>query len=328
MNAFMYDISVIVPTYNTSQYLYKCIDSLINQTIKSIEIIIVDDASSEKLDKVQKCYSEYPHIRFIKCKKHLGPGGARNKGLEVAHGKYIAFCDSDDWVDLNLYETAFNAMEKYNSDIGNFSVQRMYDYPTNIPYYICSYNQHYSLSSDIAFKILLQQYDMGIAIPFYCTNKIFRKEFLDNISASFEENIYFQGKLFTIYTFLYAKKIICIPNVYYKHYRRKNSVIQSFEEKHINDFKHSMMITKQYLQTAGKYETYKFQYYKLCEKSLDVVIKQIFEFVANDDEKKLYIKKSIQAMQELVTLEDYFEYADAEEIRKHIQPYINDTTLK
>lgn len=328
MNTFKYNISVIVPTYNTSQYLYKCIDALVNQTMELIEIIIVDDASNEKLDEIQKYYSEYPCIKFLKCEKHLGPGGARNKGLEVACGKYITFCDSDDWVDLNLYETAYNAMEKYNSDIGIFSVQRVYDHPTNMPYYICNYNQHYSLNSDIAFKILLQQYDMGLTIPFYCTNKIFRKEFLDSISANFEENIYFQGKLFTIYTFLYARKIICIPNVYYKHYRRKNSVIQSFEEKHIDDFKKSMLITKQYLQKAGKYETFKFQYYKLCEKSLDVVIKQIFEFVVNDDEKKIYIKKSIQAMQELVTLEDYFEYANAEEIRNHIQPYIDDTTLK
>lgn len=328
MNTFEYDISIIIPTYNTSKYLPKCIDSLINQTMASIEIIVVDDASEEELDGIEKEYSKYSYIKFFRNKKHLGPGGARNTGLKNANGKYIAFCDSDDWVELNLYETVFNAMEKYNSDIGIFSVQRVYDYPTNKPYYVCNYKQYYSLNPDTAFKILLQQYDMGLSIPFYCTNKIFRKKFLDDISASFEENIYFQGKLFTIYTFLYAKNIICIPNVCYKHYRRKNSIIQSFNEKHINDFKQSMLITRQYLNKANKYDSFRFQYYRLCEKSLDVVIKQIFEFIYDDNMKKYYIKKALLAMHELVTLEEYFEYANAEEIRRHIQPYVDNTTLK
>lgn len=329
MNTFQYNISVIVPTYNTSKYLYKCIDSLLNQTIESIEIIVVDDASDEPFDEIENYYSQYSNIVFLKSKIHSGPGGARNKGLAIARGKYIAFCDSDDWVELNLYETVCNAMESYSSDIGIFSVERIYDQPLSVPFYLCNYNQHYILNSDIALKILLHQYNgMGLTIPFYCTNKVFRKNFLDNIHASFEENIYFQGKLFTIYTFLHAKKIICIPKVYYKHYRRKNSVIQSFESKHIEDFKQSMLITQRYLKQASKYESFKFSYYKLCEKSLDVVIRQIFEFVNDDDTKKEYIKKALQAMQELVTIDDYFEYADAEEIRRHIQPYINDTTLK
>lgn len=328
MSKIEYSISVIVPTYNTVKYLYKCIDSLINQTITSIEIIIVDDVSSESLEEIQAYYSKYSYIKFLKNEKHSGAGGARNKGLKAAHGKYIAFCDSDDWVDLNLYEKVYNAMECYGSDIGIFSVKREYDNPTDIPYYVCKYNQYYSLRPDTAFKILLQQYDMGIIIPFYCTNKVYRKEFLDAISASFEENISYQGKLFSIYTFLYATKVICIPDVCYRHYRRKNSTIQSFREKNIDDFKKSMLITKSYLESVDKYEIYKFQYYKLCEKSLDLVIKQIFEFINDDNNKKTYLKKAILAMQELVSLEDYFEYANADEIRKHIQPYINDTTLK
>ncbi|MBD5462009.1 MAG: glycosyltransferase family 2 protein [Lachnospiraceae bacterium] len=328
MSNFEYNISVIVPTYNTANYLYRCIDSLINQTIKSIEIIIVDDASTETLDEVQAYYSQYLNIKFLKNEERLGAGGARNKGLQTAQGKYISFCDSDDWVDLNLYEKAYNAMEHSGSDIGVFSIKREYDSPIDMPYYPCKYNQFYSLIPDTAFKILLQQYDMGITIPFYCTNKIFRREFLNAISASFEENISYQGKLFSIYTFLYAKKIICIPDVCYRHYRRKNSTIQSFKEKHIDDFKKSMIITKVYLKNANKYDIYKFQYYKLCEKSLDLVIKQIFEFITDDDKKKIYLKKAILAMQELVSLEDYFEYANADEIRKHIQPYISDTTLK
>lgn len=323
-----YDISVIVPAYNTSKYITKCIDSLLNQTIESIEIIIVDDCSEESFDEIKEIYFNNDNITFLRNEKRIGPGGSRNRGLEIATGKYIAFCDSDDWVELNLYSTVINAMEKYNSDIGVFPVQRIYDSPTTTPYYICNYDQYYSLSSDVAIKILLQQYDLGISIPFYCTNKVFKKVFLDSISASFKEEIYFQGKLFTIFTFLYAKKIICVPHVSYKHYRRRNSIIQSFEVKHINDFKQSMIYTKEYLEQAKQYEKFKYQYFKLCEKSLDLVIKQIFEFVESEELKKEYIKRALKAMSELISIEEYFEYANAEEIRKHIQPHISSTELK
>ena len=90
MSNFEYNISVIVPTYNTVNYLYRCIDSLINQTIKSIEIIIIDDASTESLDEVQAYYSQYLNIKFLKNEERLGAGGARNKGLQTAQGKYIS----------------------------------------------------------------------------------------------------------------------------------------------------------------------------------------------------------------------------------------------
>lgn len=323
-----YDITIIVPTYNTSNYIEKCIDSLLNQTINSVEIIIIDDNSEEDYSAVKEKYSVYDNIVFLRNENRLGPGGARNRGLEIAHGKYIAFCDSDDWVELDLYKTVIDVMEKHNSEIGVFPVQRVYDIPMSTPYYLCNYKQVYCLTADVAIKIMLQQYDLGISIPFYCTNKVFRKSFLDSISATFENEIYYQGKLFTIYTFLYAQKIVCVPNVCYKHYRRKNSIIQSFEVKHINDFKQSMLYIKEYLQLAQKYELYKYQYFKLCEKSLDLVIRQIFEFVEDENQKKEYIKSALSKMSELISIDEYFEYTNAEEIRKHIQPHITNTELK
>lgn len=327
MNDFKYQISIIVPFYNTTKYIRKCIDSLLYQTLSSIEIIVVDDCSSENTDEIYTQYSSYENIIFLKNEKQLGPGGARNKGIKEAHGKYIAFCDSDDWVELDTYETAINVMDMYNSEIGLISMQRIYDHPTSSPNYICHYDKIYQLNSDVALKILFDQYDMGISIPFHCTNKIYRRDFLNHIHAYFEEKIFFQGKLFTIYTFLQAKRIVCIPNAVYKHYRRMNSVIQSFDEKHINDFYQSMIILKDYLLQMNKYDIYRFNYYALCEKSLDIVVKEIFEFVNDENQKKLYLHKAIESMKSLVSIEEYFEYADAEKIRQHIQPHITNTAL-
>lgn len=322
-----YKISVIVPFYNTSKYLKKCLDSLLHQTISSIEIIVIDDFSTEKYEQIYYEYSSYNHISFFRNEQHLGPGGARNKGLEMAQGQYIAFCDSDDWVELDTYETVVDAMDKYNSDISLISMQRIYDQLYSKPNYICHYDNHYQLDSDMALRILFQQYDVGISIPYHCTNKIFRKKFLDQINAKFEEKIYFQGRLFTIYTFLRAKNILCIPKVSYKHYRRINSVIQSFDEKHIDDFYKSMIIVKDYLKCMNKFEIYRFHYYRLCERALDIIVKEIFEFVHDESAKKTYLRKAVNFMKSLVSIDEYFEYADAEEIRQHIQPYITNTKL-
>lgn len=325
MNTYNYKISVIIPVYNTVKYIKKCLDSLIYQTVSAIEVIIVDDASTENMDDVYAEFLNYPNVILVKNEKHTGPGGARNKGLEIANGEYIGFCDSDDWIELDALEKVTSAMDKYNCDIGIYSMERIYS--TESSFNICNYEKEHIFNSDMATRIFLQQYDVGINIPHHCTNKVFRKTFLDRINAKFEENIYFQGKLFCLYTFLKATSIICVPDVKYKHFKRANSIIQSFDEKHLSDFRQSMLIAKDYLIQTNMFESYKFYYYKFCEVSLDTIIKEIFEFVPSESQRKKYLRKAIDIMNSLISIQEYFEYADAETIRRHIQPYTESTTL-
>ena len=326
MDTYNYKVSVIVPIYNTGKYIKKCLDSLLYQTVSSIEIIIVDDASTESIDEVLTEYLSLLNVTLIKSEKHIGPGGARNKGLDVATGEYIAFCDSDDWLELTTLEKVVDAMDRHNCDIGIYSMERVYG--NEIPSFdICKYTKEHIFTSDMAIRIFLQQYDVGIGISHHCTNKVFRKKFLDDINAKFEENIYFQGKIFCLYTFLKANLIICVPDVNYKHFKRYNSVIQSFDEKHLNDFKKSMLIAKKYLIDSNRFETYRFYYYKFCEVSLDTVIKEIFEFVDSETQRKIYLRKAIDIIGSLISIQEYFEYADAETIRRHIQPFTESTIL-
>ena len=98
-------VSVIVPVYNAEDYIEKCLDSLINQSLKDIEIIVVDDGSTDDTYKVVSKYKE--KIKLIK-QKNGGVASARNKGLSVAEGEYIAFVDSDDWVELDMFSKLYN----------------------------------------------------------------------------------------------------------------------------------------------------------------------------------------------------------------------------
>ena len=114
-------ISIIVPCFNVSEYINRCLKSLVNQTIgiENIEIILVDDASTdntlELLESWEKEYSE--SIMVITYEENLRQGGARNVGLEYASGEYIGFVDADDWVEEDFYEEAYSIAKKGDYDV-------------------------------------------------------------------------------------------------------------------------------------------------------------------------------------------------------------------
>jgi len=111
-------VSVIIPVYNTEKYLEKCLDSLVNQTLRDMEIICVDDISTDRSYEILLKYQDkYPElIKVIKLEEKLRQGGARNRGLDIAKGKYIAFVDSDDYVDVTRYEKLYQLAEAKQVD--------------------------------------------------------------------------------------------------------------------------------------------------------------------------------------------------------------------
>lgn len=110
-------ISVIVPVYNVEKYLNRCIDSILNQTLKQIEIILVDDGSTDNSPIICDEYCErYENIKAIH-KENNRVAAARNDGIKIATGKYIALVDSDDWIDPNMLEEMYNKAEEFHTDI-------------------------------------------------------------------------------------------------------------------------------------------------------------------------------------------------------------------
>ena len=102
-------ISVIVPFYNVEPYIRNCVDSIINQTYKNLEIILADDGSTDNSGKICDEYALKDNRIKVLHLKNGGPGIARNAGLDVATGKYIGYVDSDDYIEPDMYETLYNA---------------------------------------------------------------------------------------------------------------------------------------------------------------------------------------------------------------------------
>lgn len=110
-------VSVIVPCYNVEEYLMRCMDSLLKQTLRDIEIILIDDGSPDEVPQMCDDYaSRYPNVKVVH-KQNAGLGFARNSGLEVATGEYIGFVDSDDYVDIDMFSYLFEEAKRSDADV-------------------------------------------------------------------------------------------------------------------------------------------------------------------------------------------------------------------
>ena len=223
----MSKLSVIVPVYNTHKYLAKCLDSLINQTLKEIEIICVDDGSTDSSLNILKEYSNKDgRIKVIE-QTHQKQGAARNNGIRHAEGEYIGFVDSDDWVDLGFFEKLYETAKKYNSDIAIAANVRI---GNGITKKRLNFNEE-KLVSDIQ-----ERFDICSLAKNPCpTNKIYKAELLKNHNIAWPEDCYCEDRLFVTKAVYYAQSVVCVPDVYYYYFRNPDSTVNSSERKHLKE---------------------------------------------------------------------------------------------
>lgn len=320
-------VSTIVPIHKYGDFFTKCLDFLAAQTLSEIEIIIVDDCSEDDIQTYISQYLEDDRFKYIRLNHQSGPGGARNKGIEIASGRYIAFCDSDDWFDLNYCKIACEMLDSTNADIAMCGQVREYDTPSKTSIYKCRYDTFYELSGAMAFQLMTYNYQSEIRVIPPCNNKIYRRTFLETNHFRFQENVYFQDTIFSVETILNCKKIICVPNILYHHYRRTGSIIQSFDQKHIEDFRNLGISIRQYLAKNNLYEKYMKNYYNLITHFYGIIIREIFQFIPDDTQRKKSMIQTFSVLEEIINKEEYINFLTAEQLRQHLLPDMDDTTL-
>jgi glycosyltransferase involved in cell wall biosynthesis len=221
-------ISLIVPVYDVSKYLRRCLDSLVQQTLVNIEIIIINDCSPDPLDS-QIC-DEYaltdPRVIYIEHKQNLRQGGARNTGLNIAQGEYIWFIDSDDFIDINACEFLYNLYKTINSDIIAFSATSHIDGSLvlrNKEYYY--YTRHLNiLDKELSGKNFISQaliYNSFYVPPWAY---IYKRSLLSNYR--FRENVIHEDNDLIPIVIYNAKSVYCIKYAPYYRLIRGNSVTQ------------------------------------------------------------------------------------------------------
>lgn len=225
-------VSVVVPVYNVEHYLTACLDSLTTQTLKNIEVIIVDDGSIDSSAKIAQSYADRFDNIYFYSKVNEGPGAARNFGLNHVKGKYVTFLDSDDALTVDACEKLFNAAERHQCDIvAGRSVWRRKDQADEaVEYYESWFNKNLNLNfrDDPAFAA-------SFVIP---TSKLFSTALIKENNLSFPY-IIGEDVPFSFYTFYYAANIRLIPDIVYLRTERNSysnlSVTQTYSSKTIID---------------------------------------------------------------------------------------------
>lgn len=139
-------ISVIIPVYKVEKYLNRCVDSVLNQTFRDLEVILVDDGSPDRCPQICDAYAKKDNRVRVIHKENGGLSDARNSGIDIATGQFLAFVDSDDWLRNDIYEFAMNLQRKYQADIVEFGIRRVVneleviDEDNNVPTntYVCT----------------------------------------------------------------------------------------------------------------------------------------------------------------------------------------------
>lgn len=252
-------ISVIIPVYNDEEYLHVCINSVINQTYSDLEIICVDDDSSDSsYDILQYFAKKDDRIKVLKNEHNKGLGYNRNRGMEVATGKYVSFLDSDDWISPDTFEVLIEKAEKENLDVliyksivfyedtQNFGFERYYDMEFMDKWESKVFN-HWDLDKTKLFSI-----------PVAAWNKLYLKSFLDENDIRFpNENLIHEDNPFYCKMITSAERISILNKYFHNRRRRSGSIMTWNNERLFDNISIVYMVLDVFLNEPKLYEYYK-----------------------------------------------------------------------
>lgn len=252
-------ISVIIPVYNVENYLHVCLNSVLKQTYGDFEVICVDDASTDSSLEILEYFTQKDsRIKILKNDSNMGPGVSRNRGLDVAQGKYVSFLDGDDWLSPNAFEILVEKAEADNFDVLIFKNIVYYDEPKDFGmelYYDMEYMDKFE-------NKVFNHFDLDKSKLFSISNavwnKFYLKSFLDDNDIRFPiENLIFEDNPFFYKVLTSAKRISLIDKYLHNRRRRPGSITTLNNERLFNYIDITFKVLDVFLEDEEVYEYYK-----------------------------------------------------------------------
>ena len=218
----MAKVSVIVPVYNVFEYIDKCLNTLVNQTLKDIEIIVVNDGTlDESQTIIDKYKKKYPKIIKSFIKENGGLSDARNYGIERANGEYIAFVDSDDYVALDMYEKLYNKAKEKDFDMVVCDVYSVFT------------DKEVPTSSNIKKDILNKKDIKKIYSNIYPTawNKLYKSEIIEKNKLRFKKGVWFEDCEFIYRLLPYLNSIGVVKDKLIYYVQREKSISKTYDKR-------------------------------------------------------------------------------------------------
>ena len=226
-------VSVIIPIYNAAQYLHKCLKSVISQTYKNLDIILIDDGSLDDSYDIAKEYQEKDSRIRLFTQTNIGLIATRKRGIELAEGEIVGFVDSDDWIEPIMYERLVQCMEENECDLVTSGIYRDYADGSRKEWYdLYPEGVYVNLESAIYPSMLhdFKKNEMGLK----CTlvNKLYRRQILQDIYGEIDTRVFYGEDALTIYPYcLRCKRIYNLNDSYFHYYIRNNSMCRAANEK-------------------------------------------------------------------------------------------------
>jgi len=287
-------ISIIIPVYNTERYLYRCLDSAVSQTLKDIEIIIIDDASTDASLEIIRCYAKKDkRIQVIAFPKNKGNGIGRNTALKKAKGVYVLFLDSDDWLEKNTAEFLYQKALVKHHEIVLFGYLQHFEESNKINAMLPSYNEE-----DANYYCSFLMHTKGFcSMPWAY---LYSRKLLMSNHVTFTEGIYFEDINFVAQALFSASKIGVVNKYPLYHYLvRKQSITGFLTKKKIEDLFTAHILLKEFLIEKGVFKSYEraylirflvnciecsfLGYFKMSKKGRDKELDEFMEEIRKSD---------------------------------------------
>lgn len=279
-------VSLIIPVYNVENYIEKCLSSVVNQTLQGIEIILVNDGSTDQsMDIVNIFENEHSNIRIIN-KENGGLSSARNSGLKIATGKYIAFLDSDDYIDETMLEKMYKRAVERDLDIVSCNLtkvdpdQEILGEEKNVLDYSHTYNKY-----DVISEYLLNN------IPAYAWNKMYRKSLFDKYKITYPEGKLYEDIPTTFELLFRSNRIGFIDESLYLYVQRADAItkVPSFKAGRdiistIDAIKSSLHLNELYYKYEEVFQNFSLRYLFLA----NVLFYKRYFLTKDEDELKSF----------------------------------------
>ena len=281
-------ISLIIPVFNVEKYLKQCLDSAINQTFTDIEIIVVNDGSTDNSKDIIEDYKKNDSRIILINQEHHGPGYARNTGLNIARGEYILFIDSDDWIKEETSQKLYDLIKR-DEDLDLVIFQYInYDEKKDIFYeekFDSKLNKF--IDKTLTFKEISNCY-----LAPTCAMKLYRKSLIENNNIRFPEETFYEDKPFHTEIMLQFNKAFFTDKAYYIRRRRQGSITSKADKKIFDSIEISNLVVEAY-KNNDKYQKYinsvinnKISYLRYCYRIiLDQYKQEYLNLIAKDFDK-------------------------------------------
>ena len=308
----MKKVSVIVPFYNVEKYIDKCLNSLVNQTLEDIEIIIVNDGSKDNSETIAKEYASKYKDKIIYLENETGGlSDARNYAIPYATGEYIAFLDSDDYVEIDMYEQMYEKAKKENADI--VECDFLWEYPNE--------------KIESKGRIYKDKHDILLNARVVAWNKLIKKELIEKTKVKFPYGLRYEDVEFFYKLIPYINKLDIVNKPFVHYVQRDNSISnsQNSRTKEIIDILDNVI---NYYKENAIYEEYRneleynYARYLLCSSFLRIVM------IENKKERKEILKYSWNKLNDTFPNWKKNKYIKNKTLKNKYMLSVNNITIK